>query len=196
MADLDTEDVRKIHAEVNQIVNQRFLLTTLAVTVFGVVAAWMLPRDSAKSEIDTYYSLIGAELLLVLLFLLYCASIALRNVLRTATSYLVVFEVSAWERRASAFRSDGDYSAYTKIQSIVFMALGLLDAVFFAMSSAFVPPSFQLVCALLLLAAYWLLIWGMGWRGWWDREKALLARWKKLRDDELAPTLKAPEPPA
>jgi hypothetical protein len=32
-----TEDIRKIHAEVNQLVNQRFLLTTLGITVYGLV---------------------------------------------------------------------------------------------------------------------------------------------------------------
>jgi hypothetical protein len=35
----DPDDVRKLHAEINQIVNQRFLITTLSITVFGVLIA-------------------------------------------------------------------------------------------------------------------------------------------------------------
>ena len=31
------EDQRKLHAEVNQLINQRFLLNTAAVTLFGVI---------------------------------------------------------------------------------------------------------------------------------------------------------------
>ena len=40
-----TED-RKLHSEVNQIVNQRFQLATIAITIFGVVVAWLLPRQT------------------------------------------------------------------------------------------------------------------------------------------------------
>jgi hypothetical protein len=41
------EDERKLHNEINQIVNQRFILTTLALTLFGVLIAWMVPKDAA-----------------------------------------------------------------------------------------------------------------------------------------------------
>jgi hypothetical protein len=35
----DEEDLRKLHAEVNQIGNQRFIVTTLALTFFAADAA-------------------------------------------------------------------------------------------------------------------------------------------------------------
>ena len=40
-----SEDLRKIHAEVNQVANHRFLITTLGITLFGVVMAWMIPDN-------------------------------------------------------------------------------------------------------------------------------------------------------
>jgi len=35
-------DLRKVHAEVNQIVSQRFQLTTLAILVFAAVCGWAI----------------------------------------------------------------------------------------------------------------------------------------------------------
>ncbi|MCU0916382.1 MAG: hypothetical protein MUC88_17735, partial [Planctomycetes bacterium] len=46
----NTEDTRKLHAEVNQIVNERLLLTILAVTVFGTMIAWLIPRNPPESK--------------------------------------------------------------------------------------------------------------------------------------------------
>lgn len=188
MAPHPAEDVRKLHAEVNQILNQRFLLTTLAVTVFGVVSAWMLPRTGPTGKSNAYFSLLGADLLLVLLFLLYLASHALRNVMRTATTYLEVFALSDWERRATAFRADGRYLGYSKIQSTFFIALGLLDGVFFTLSAACRPAKIPLVLSIVLLVAYCVLVLGMGWRGWWYRESALRKKWEKVLAGEAPPS--------
>jgi hypothetical protein len=43
---------RKLHAEVNQLANQRFLVTTGAITVFGVIMALLVPRNSPQSGTD------------------------------------------------------------------------------------------------------------------------------------------------
>ena len=42
----NSEDVIKINSEINQIVNQRFVITTTAITVFGVMIAWMFPKSA------------------------------------------------------------------------------------------------------------------------------------------------------
>ena len=40
------EDVHKIHAEINQIVNQRFLLLVASISLFGVALGWLVSRPT------------------------------------------------------------------------------------------------------------------------------------------------------
>jgi hypothetical protein len=85
----DAEDKRKLHAEVNQIVNQRILITTFSVTVFGVMIAWMIPKSAPQPnpniEVFVYIGSIILSLTLMVLFLL---SVYLTYMLRIFTSYL------------------------------------------------------------------------------------------------------------
>ena len=79
----DTEDKSKIHNEINQIVNQRFILTTFAVTVFGVIIVWLLPGEKlVTGSIMDSLTFIGSGVLLWLLFIIFVLGVVLRFFLR------------------------------------------------------------------------------------------------------------------
>lgn len=66
------DDVRRLHAEINQILNQQHLITAAAITTFGVVLAWLMPRGGAEFGTGSpLYVLLGSFLLLLLLLLLF-----------------------------------------------------------------------------------------------------------------------------
>ena len=194
MADLRNEDVRKLHGEINQITNQRFLLTTLAVTVFGVVTAWLVPRSgagSASAASDSGMSYVTATVLLVLLFLLYVVSHTLKRTLRTLTTYLEVFELSEWEGHWKVYRKDG-YYAYTQTQTTFFIVLGALVAAFcLAMQWPSAQQSEACVAAAVFIL-YVILICGMGYGGWWDSEETARARWITIKNEAKASRETAP----
>jgi len=62
----NNEDMRKVHGEINQIVNQRFLITTLAITMFGVIGAWMIPESTQKVGYEIPAFTFAASILLIL----------------------------------------------------------------------------------------------------------------------------------
>src|SRR5688572_4034832 len=91
------EDVRKLNAEINQILNQQHLITAAAITTFGVVLAWLMPRQGAQPTGSPLYVLLGAFLLLLLLFLLFLWADALTGIVYTYGEYLAMQDQSGWE---------------------------------------------------------------------------------------------------
>ena len=120
MAKLLTEDERKIHAEVTQIAQQRFVLTTVAITMLGVAGGWGLSRDShGDLGPPVFWS---TALLNVVLCALFLYSLSLLNMLRTLTVYLEL-NGSAWEGHWQRYNSGHGVWAYTRSQGAVFFAL-------------------------------------------------------------------------
>jgi len=126
-------DLTKLHAEINQLVNQRFLLTTLAVTVFGASAGWILQKNRS-GEIDVGWFTYGASLLLLFvlagLFLLHQR---LLSQMRIFTTYLLVTKASPWEEHWEKYRQHCEGKTripmfreheYTDAQRLVFLLLG------------------------------------------------------------------------
>ena len=140
----NSEDVIKINSEITQIVNQRFLITTTAITVFGVMIAWMFPK-SAPNPGDSVGSgtFLLSGLLLVVLFMLYLSSHFLKRTLRFFTTYLIVTDSSNWEVAWRSFREKGHF-AYTKDQTVLFLILNLIASafpfIFAAVSSLKIKP--------------------------------------------------------
>ena len=125
------EDQRKLHAEVNQLVHQRFQLTTLAITVFGVIGAWLLPRTPPQpGDPVGPFTFAGSILLLVLLFVIFLYGRLHMCMLRVISTYLIVTEASTWEQDWLDYRHNFVYLGYTRPQSIIFATLGIL-AIFF-----------------------------------------------------------------
>lgn len=181
------EDIRKIHAEINQLVHQRFLLTMTAISVFGAIIAWLIPKSPpvAGGSIESFM-VEGIILLLVLLFLLYCYSHRLNGMVRILSAYLIITNSSPWEISWCEYRNSHDkYWAYTKPQCVMFMALGLFAASF--------PISLALAYNLRLDWSYWLIIlsvttflyelfiWLMGFGKLWSKDGENVKRkWQNL----------------
>ena len=178
------QDLGKIHSEVNQLVNQRFVLTTVAITVFGVIVAWLIPKTPPLAETSLgWFTIAGAVLLLVLLFLLYLFTHLLRGMLRVFTTYLVVTGTSGWEKDWERF-CENKYWAYTKPQSVVFMVLGLCAGIICPLlvmtySLQWEPLVGFFVLGVVLLL-YELFVWLMGFRELWSTGKAAKSRWEEL----------------
>lgn len=181
------EDLRKIHAEVNQLVNQRFLLTTLAITVFGVVVAWFIPKSPMHpGDRVGGLTLGGSVLLLALLFLLYFHSHLLRGMLRVFTSYLVETKSSGWEQDWAAYRADKKHWAYTKPQTLVFMVLGVLAILFPVFLAVLYSLQWEPQIGFVILAVAWVayesMIWAMGFKEVGSTETESLAKWRAVAE--------------
>lgn len=122
------EDLRKLHQEVNQIVQQRFFLTTVAIGVFGAIMAWAFPRaplpTGSTVPVLTYMVCISLFVVLATLFALH---LCLKLFLRVLTSYLSETSGSVWEIHWAKWRRKGNkYIGYSRPQTVVFVGLGLL----------------------------------------------------------------------
>lgn len=106
------EDARKIHAEINQLQNQRFLATTGAITAIGVFAGWTSPRPEYY-ECHKY----GATLILncfvvqVVLALFYYWNSVLTRLQANLSNYLILSGSSRWETLWERFQPNNDSPA-------------------------------------------------------------------------------------
>lgn len=186
----DPEDKRKLHAEVNQIVNQRLALTTLGVTLFFGLAAWLVPRDSASVRAEIGVSGYTISVLLTLVeFALFLLTYHLSSMLRIITTYLVVTGASTWELDWMEYRSKfPQYLGYTRPLSVIFLILGSLSAGFpFLLRIAFsvsLEPKCGVIISVVLLFLYVLFVSGMGFCRWFAREDTLKQQWQTLKDNK------------
>ena len=184
-------DTRKLHAEVNQLVNQRLLLTTLGITVFGVVIAWSLPtRENLPTTLDAFTYAV-AILLTTLLFLLFLLTHQLTHMLRIFTAYLGLTGGSSWEIDWSWYRHKHHPLGYTKPQGMVFLVLGVVSTAFPFVLLAVYPieagPMVGVVLTILVGALYAAFVSGMAFSGWFAKEKDINLRWKELNDSPDGP---------
>ncbi len=176
------EDLRKLHAEINQIGNQRFMLTTLALTMSGAVIAWMIPKSAPQVGADAGPFLFAVTAIFsVLLFGIYIWGHLLKNTMRTLTCYLVETGTSGWELDWREFRRDPHY-AHTKPQTVIFLLLNPVGCFFpFLLSLAYslkIAPVMGAVITVAIFSVTEFLIWRMGFRNLWDAESKITKRWK------------------
>jgi len=107
-----TEDQRKLHAEITQIANQRFLLAIFAVTTFGVVEGWILPKLPTK--LGGGFVFANSIILCLLIFSLFMLNYGLAQMQRVFTTYLIVTDASKWEQDWKRFRGERPYWGYTR----------------------------------------------------------------------------------
>jgi hypothetical protein len=185
----NTEDLRKIHAETNQIANQRFLLTTASITIFGVMISWALPESgpSAGTPVGSLVCGISA-LLSVVLFALYLLNHFLKGMQRICTAYLVTTKASKWEEDYEDFRKSPHYG-YTKPQAIIFLLLNLISTFFpfiFARMYSLKLEPFNVVLTCIILGSFFeLMIYGMAWHNWIDLHLDAKKRWESLNKQSL-----------
>jgi hypothetical protein len=100
------ETERKLNTELNQLINQRFLLTTTAITVFGTFSAFMIPKNpvAAKDAVVVGNLLIsGSGCLLIFYFLLFMWNRQLLILQQTISVYLSKTSDSTWETDFRSF---------------------------------------------------------------------------------------------
>ncbi len=180
------EDLPKIHAEVNQIVNQRLSLTTLAVTVFGALIAWIIPKNSPSAGSDVgAFIYVATGLLLIILFSLFLLTHHLSYMLRIYTTYLDENNASNWEKDWSAYRAKFNYMGYTKPQAYIFLVLGVASVAFpFLLAVIFslnIEPKIGAIACLFMGLLYVIFVYGMGVRKWFAQEDEMRRRWKLLK---------------
>jgi hypothetical protein len=171
---------------VNQLVNQRLALTTLAITIFTAVLALLVPRDTAS--VGTEYGLFRYSLSILLIlfeFVLFVLAYHLTSMLRTFTAYLDVTCKSGWESDWRKYRDrNPGYWGYTKPQSIIFLLVGIvagsLPALFWLFFHIDLRPwiGAAICCAALLL--YTVFVTGMGFWGWFAKENKIKERWTMI----------------
>jgi len=177
---ISTEDVRKLHTEVNQIVNQRYLLSTLAITIFGVIGAWIFPKTK-NVEVGLFFG--GTLLLYAILFILFLYSFYLKRYLRVITTYLQESDNSVWENDWKVFRNKYKYLGYTRYQSIIFLLLGLMLLISNVLLSYFYTTSYSSTHWIILLLTSFSYVVAIGFLGFKDQkgyEARISTNWKKI----------------
>jgi len=183
------EDTQKLHAEVNQIVNQRLALTTLGIMVFGTAIAWLIPRDSevAQNSIGAF-RYIASILLTVVLFALFLLTHHLTRMLRILTTYLDVSKGSNWEKDWVAYRRAFRYFGYSKPQAIIFILLGIASTGFpfllWATYGLNLDPRPGAILCIIPGILYVVFVWAMGMSIWFTKEDDYRRQWYSLIDHD------------
>jgi hypothetical protein len=196
------EDISKINSEICQIINQRYLLTTFAITTFGIIIAWLIPKTSEGAGANPpifYYA--GSILLIFILSALYVFNYCLKGMVRIFSTYLQVTGSSGWEQNWQTYRDKNTkgiinhkyltlkyskYWGYTKAQTVIFLVLGFLAFIFPISIIYFSGPNFQTSVEfwahLTISVVYMIIVLLTGFLGFLDPEKKAMERWNEIKD--------------
>lgn len=135
-ARLSEADRFKLHNEINQCNNHRFLLTGTAIALFGVMAPHFFPKSTPPTLNEVAITASLSAVYSVLLGVLFYQSRQLRKVVRTYSTYLRAKQWSEWERDWYAYRThehrqrdetgQQHSTADLRAHASVFMAMALL----------------------------------------------------------------------
>ncbi len=131
-------DLKKLHAEVNQIVSQRFQLTNLAILVFAAICGWATSSINRQGGIGIEYVSVITVLVILVLGTIFFYFMLLLGMMRIFTVYLEEKFGSHWESDWHEYRqqpSSRQYFGYSKAGASVFLLLGPLAVAFFLMLS-------------------------------------------------------------
>src|SRR6266446_8394086 len=184
------EDVTKLHNEINQLLNQRFILTTLALTLFGVLTAWMIPKDAGTENVAFPFAI--SIVISTLLLAIYAWSDQIRLSARALSSYLEETGNSNWETDWREFIRVRGFWSQTKQQTVIFLLLMTINVispyVVLVLLSTYVvlvllstfTPSFLAGVSSTWGAVLGAAIYGIGFHNLFDRENNIEQTWKKL----------------
>ena len=185
---LGPEDQRKLHAEVNQILNQRFLLTTAAITVFGVFSSWMIPKNPLQNPaVLDKLVFAGAALLHLFLWLLFLWNRFLAALQSYITIYLALTGASKWEADWKKFHPRRRLLSTGVIQNGVFLMLWVFTLIW----QVVILKAYGLELLPLLksgwfwfevgvTAIYLTSVFGFGFGRWLKREKQTEEQWREI----------------
>jgi hypothetical protein len=180
-----TEDQRKLHAEVNQILNQRFLVTTAAITVFGVFTSLIIPKDPSPQNVAILGRLVfaGAAFLQLFLLLLFAWNRSLANLQSNIAIYLVVNRASKWEVDWRKFHPQRGVLTTGLIQHGVFLALGVLTVllpIVISMACSLPLEPGWVLFELAVAALYFVGVFGFGLKQWLRNEQQIENQWRTV----------------
>ena len=130
MSRLPKEDISKLHSEINQLLNQRFVLATTSITIFGLVTA-ITPRaikDIGDQELDLIY--LGTVFILIFLAMLSYWASTLENGINLVNAYLIndKNKASQWEKDIKNYFDNRKPHSSFYIWN-VFFALGIASMI-------------------------------------------------------------------
>lgn len=183
LAKPNAEDRLKLGAEINQIINQRFLISMTALTLFGLIVGWLVAQ---RHQVDAF-DYIAMTMLLIFLFILYFYSHQLKWQMHLLAAYLIQTSASGWETDWLAYR-DGRLTRFNSaiFQDVLFMVLGIMAGLFpFVMMilvgvAAGTAFGIALALEIFVLSAYIVLLYGMITKNWFAFQPDAATRWRTL----------------
>lgn len=98
MKDLSSNEQTKLFSEINQLINHKFVVTTTGITVFGVFAAFLIPKGEPVANSPSMPLLYaGTAFLSVFLGLLVYWAGTLEIAIDMLSEYLIQRQASEWE---------------------------------------------------------------------------------------------------
>jgi hypothetical protein len=188
-------DICKIGLEINQIIHERFLLTTIAITILGVIGGWLSVYTSPKITSANFvknpvevgwvvYGILSCFMMILLMLFLY--SHILYCKLRIYTTYLRVTGSSNWEWDWWDYRQKKPYFGYRKGQSLVFLLLGvgtmISPLVFAFLLKLSARPYEGLILQGVVFLLYLGCVYLVGFDKLHDPEKSAFINWRELRN--------------
>jgi hypothetical protein len=175
-------DVSHIQSEIRQLRNQQFLVSTAALTLFGIVTTWLFQKGPVAPG-DQLARTASEAILIILLFFLFYWGWRLRNLIVILHLYLHIQGLSYWERDYAEF-TKGRYISQIRLQSLIFVLLGLFSFAGFLITS--IPTqwdqqtSYMLGFACTLHVTYVVLVIGMGFGEWFFSREGVQHRWREI----------------
>ena len=134
---LDSADKSKLHAEVNQYLNQRFTVAMTAIALFGVGIGLMVnglssPLAANPNPTVRVLTLLIAVTLLIVLGVLFVFSQVLLGCIHVITAYLCVSDASGWEQDYKKFfarKHKPKFSNQADSQALLFGVLGAITGI-------------------------------------------------------------------
>ena len=106
------QDITKIHSEINQAVNHRFLLTGAGITAFALLGRLMFlteyPTENKELVAEVFKTVPFYFAYVSVLYLLNRQSIHLRQVIRSYSTFLIAKNWSTWEENWFCARYNSD----------------------------------------------------------------------------------------
>lgn len=151
------DDIRKLHAEIQQLRNQQFTLGTLALTAFGL-SSWILPRSPYGTNQAALYSYATIALTSILWLMLRWSK-TLWTLTAIISKYLELRGLSEWEKDFRSFirkNSDYSYRSQSKAVASMYLMLGIFVGLSYYMdllgSGRQVLAPLNIIVSLVLLA--------------------------------------------
>ncbi len=169
-----TEDISKLHAEINQYINQRLIIATSAVTIFGVVMGWVVfglsttTQEGIKIQTQPVSLLLPIALIIVLIIMLWYCQTLIKEIIILSV-YLEITESSHWEKQYQSFVSTYEFATPGDLPLVIFATLDILSITIPSAISFLFPPNlnFQMglvVCAFIISAIASILVLVKFWR--------------------------------